>query len=209
VRQALDTLTGLDMVVPVWDATQGTGSNTHYRVANFARIHLANYQLAPDNRISAEFLGYMQCAGGGMLELSPQVAIGATSDTFSDTVRIHYAAQPPMITDPFQNIGLFFDLDASYLDGSPAQPGKPYSLTVAYDPADVLPGVNERSLALYFWAADTWIRETSSQVDPPSHTLTAQPDHFSLWAALARGRALYLPLILKGGSSPPESRSTE
>jgi uncharacterized repeat protein (TIGR01451 family) len=208
VRQALDALIGRNIVVPVWDATQGTGSNTRYRVASFARVRLTSYNVGLNDFISVELLGYMQCADTGMLQLSPQVAIQVTDGTFSDTVRIEFASQPQMSTDPFENIGLFFDLDASYLDGSPAQPQNPYSLTVTYDPADVPSTIDEGALALYFREGDAWVREPSSQVDPASHTLTAQPDHFSLWAALGTRRALFLPLILNDASSSPETRST-
>jgi hypothetical protein len=62
VRAALDTLKALDIVVPVWDAATGTGNNTAYRVAAFARIRLLDYRLPGQNRISARFLAYADCS---------------------------------------------------------------------------------------------------------------------------------------------------
>jgi hypothetical protein len=40
VRATLDTLKGVDMVVPLWDVTQNSGNNARYRVAGFAQVRL-------------------------------------------------------------------------------------------------------------------------------------------------------------------------
>ena len=61
VRAALDSLMSRDIVVPVWDQTQGQGNNANYRVANFARVRITDYRLPNQNRISATFLGYADC----------------------------------------------------------------------------------------------------------------------------------------------------
>jgi hypothetical protein len=37
----------------------------------------------------------------------------------------------------------------------------------------------------------------SSVVDTIANTITAAPNHFSLWAVLGETRRVYLPLILK------------
>jgi hypothetical protein len=63
VRAALDTLKGVDMVVPLWDVTQNSGNNALYRVAGFAQVRLISYHLPGENRISVRFLGYAGCAG--------------------------------------------------------------------------------------------------------------------------------------------------
>jgi uncharacterized protein YegL len=63
VRDALDTLKGVNIVVPVWDAVEGQGSNVNYHVVGFARIRLMDYQLPGTNEISAKFLGYVNCVG--------------------------------------------------------------------------------------------------------------------------------------------------
>ncbi|HSD83337.1 MAG TPA: VWA domain-containing protein, partial [Anaerolineae bacterium] len=62
VRAALDALLTLDITVPVWDLTQGNGSNTLYRAVNFARMRLTDYHLPGQNRLSARFLGYVSCS---------------------------------------------------------------------------------------------------------------------------------------------------
>jgi hypothetical protein len=61
VRQALDNLKQIDVIVPVWDQARGTGNNSVYRVAAFARVRLVSYQLPFQNRISARFLGLVNC----------------------------------------------------------------------------------------------------------------------------------------------------
>ena len=61
VREALDALKQIDITVPVWDRALGTGNNSLYRVAAFARVRLVSYQLPRQNRISAQFLGLVSC----------------------------------------------------------------------------------------------------------------------------------------------------
>jgi len=61
VRRALDTLATRDIIVPIWDSARGSGANTAYRVCGFAQVRLLSYRLASQNRITARFLGYVQC----------------------------------------------------------------------------------------------------------------------------------------------------
>ena len=61
VRDALDNLKTIDLIVPVWNETQGQGNNGLYRVSAFAKVRLLSYQLTGQSRISVRFLGYAQC----------------------------------------------------------------------------------------------------------------------------------------------------
>lgn len=58
VRNALDQLMQIDITVPVWNQSTGTGNNLNYRVAAFANVRITGYHLPNQNRISATFLGY-------------------------------------------------------------------------------------------------------------------------------------------------------
>jgi len=61
VRRALDTLKQIDIVVPVWDRAVGRGNKSLYRVAGFARVRITDYHLPRQNRITARFLGMVDC----------------------------------------------------------------------------------------------------------------------------------------------------
>lgn len=61
VRARLDILKNYDITVPVYDTASGTGNNSLYRVVNFAMVRITDYRLPGQNRISAKFLGYVQC----------------------------------------------------------------------------------------------------------------------------------------------------
>jgi RHS repeat-associated protein len=61
VRAALDRLKSLDITVPVWDTTAGSGSKATYHIVSFAQVRLTAYQLSGTDRISARFLGYATC----------------------------------------------------------------------------------------------------------------------------------------------------
>ena len=58
---ALDVLKTLTIVLPVWDAVTGQGSNTQYHVVGFARIQITSYQLPGQDRITAIYRGPATC----------------------------------------------------------------------------------------------------------------------------------------------------
>jgi hypothetical protein len=62
VRDALDMLIGVEIIVPVWDAVEDNGGNTLYRVVTYARVEIMSYQLPGQNQISAQFLGFGLCS---------------------------------------------------------------------------------------------------------------------------------------------------
>ncbi len=62
--------------------------------------------------------------------------------------------------------------------------GKNYTLTVQYSAAEVA-SLTEASLSLYYYdtTAGAWVKEPTT-VNTFTHTLTATPNHFSLWTVL-------------------------
>ena len=79
VRDALDVLTGVDVIVPVWNQTRGQGGTAAYRVSAFARVRLLSYQLPNANRITVRFLGYTTC---GIQNTAPVVSAGGDQTVF-------------------------------------------------------------------------------------------------------------------------------
>jgi hypothetical protein len=61
IREALDILKTMDIVVPVWDASVGWGRNAVYRAASFAQVRITDYSLPGQNRISAIYKGPIEC----------------------------------------------------------------------------------------------------------------------------------------------------
>lgn len=74
------------------------------------------------------------------------------------------------------------------------EPAATYTVTLSYSDQEV--GDLEESLAFYFWDGYQWLKEPTSQVNAAANTLTARPDHFSLWAAMLDGRRVFLPAVL-------------
>lgn len=62
VRQALDTLIGRTITVPVWSQAVGSGKNMQYTIVGFARVQITSYQLASQNRISVRYQGTASCS---------------------------------------------------------------------------------------------------------------------------------------------------
>jgi hypothetical protein len=140
---------------------------------------------------------------GGTVTPTSGVTFTAASDVFSDTVLINYIPQPITPTGTLSNVHLFYELSAEYLSsGLPAQPqpGRYYTIIVTYRQEDVPNGVSEADLALYYWDGNTWIEEPTSLVNVDANTVSATPDHFSLWAILGSSsisQRIFLPIILK------------
>jgi hypothetical protein len=65
LRDALDALLGVDIIVPVFDQARDTGGTLAYHVVGFAHVQLMDYRLPSENRISVLFLGFTDCSGGG------------------------------------------------------------------------------------------------------------------------------------------------
>jgi len=124
------------------------------------------------------------------------------ADTFSETVIVtHVARFPAHAPSPGELIGIghVFDVSAVYESSRlPAEPlpGRTYTLTVHYTDAEKGPAI-ENTLALYYWDGNQWVKEPSSEVDVNANTVTAHPNHFSLWAVLGETKRVYLPLVLR------------
>jgi oligopeptide transport system substrate-binding protein len=125
-----------------------------------------------------------------------QIPAGAVTDTIVITHTLTHILPPG---GNLTGIGHEFDVTAVYSStGQPAQlaPGQTYTLTVHYTDAEKGPAI-ENTLALYYWDGSQWVKEPSSTVDTIANTVTAHPDHFSLWAVLGETKRVYLPLILR------------
>jgi hypothetical protein len=62
VRNAIDDLIGVPIVVPLWSDTRKQGSQFDYHVTGFATIELTDYKLNGNSYISFEYLGTPNCA---------------------------------------------------------------------------------------------------------------------------------------------------
>ena len=131
-------------------------------------------------------------------------AYGTAQFTFptgavTDTVVITYTVLQSSGSRP--HVGVFFNITAAYSStGQPAQiaPGYIYTVVIHYNEADIPAGVNESNLALYYWDSSAWMEEPTSMVDTVANTITATPNHFSVWAALAQtDYFVYLPVVLR------------
>jgi hypothetical protein len=143
---------------------------------------------------------------GANLSLDADVSLIFGSGAFSETVVLDYVPLPAYDGGGLPAVGPFFGLEASTLsNGQPVQlePGQTYSMTVAYQPLNLPPGVDEEDLGLYFWPialdalpgpAPDWMKEIS-HVDAAANTVHAMPNHFSVWALLGRAK-VYLPIVL-------------
>ena len=143
--------------------------------------------------------GIVVPTGGGTITSTVGVTITIDSNVFTDTIQFYFTVAPGDAAQFGSDLGALYELNAFFADsGLPAQPqpGQTYTITVSYDESQLPAGFDESMLALYYWNNGQWVREVTSVVDTVANVITATPNHFSLWAALARYNT-YLPLIFK------------
>jgi len=138
-------------------------------------------------------------ATGGDITTPDSVILQFPAGTFSEDVIVSYTLIAPMDTGNLVGPGVFYELEAVYTDdGMPAtiEPGASYTITIPYDESALPQGVEEADLALYYWDGSDWVKEPTSVVDTIANTITATPDHFSLWSALVETDTL-APTVVK------------
>jgi len=138
-------------------------------------------------------------SGGGLDSPDDTTAYVFEAGTFAGEVEVtHVTLSPADVPDfqPLLGIGHFFTVSAMDSGGQPVEPQKPYELSIQYTDGELSPAF-ESTLALYYWddAQEAWVKEPSWQLDPATNTLSASPDHFSIWVVLADTRLIYLPVI--------------
>jgi hypothetical protein len=119
---------------------------------------------------------------------------------FSETVVITQVPQLPVETGSNLNgIGFFFDLTAaSQATGQPVQPQQTYTISLSYTDAEAqAAAVDERTLALYWWNGSQWVKEATSAANTSANTVTATPNHLSLFAVLGETHRIFMPAVAR------------
>jgi hypothetical protein len=139
--------------------------------------------------------------GGSLASSDERTTYVFPQGTFTDTVVVtHTIPFPGSIPSPgdLTGIGQVFQMSAVYsgtTQSAEPAPGQRYTVTVQYTDVENKM-VKEESLALHYWDGTHWVQE-SSTVDPAADTVTAAPNHLSLWAVLGEPHRIFLPLVLR------------
>ena len=146
--------------------------------------------------------GSIPTTGGSLSSTSGDTSLVFPSGAFTGTVALTYRhLWSDENTGALAGIGHTFDLTAIYLDtGQPAHlaPGTIYTAIITYTTSGP---VIENTLGLYWWdeGASRWSQQgITSSVNVTDNVVTAQVDHFSLFAVLGETHRVYLPLVLRG-----------
>ena len=85
-------------------------------------------------------------------------------------------------------------------------PGQTYMITAQCTDAEKGAAI-ESTLALYDWNGPQWMQEPTSTVNTTSNTITATPNHLSLWAVLGETICIArCPIAWCWADCPPGSR---
>lgn len=130
-----------------------------------------------------------------------EVSYTFAADSLEDQVRlIHtpvYEGHTPTPPEGLQGIGHAFILKAlDYANDRAVEPLNAYTLVIPYAQEE-LGNILESSLKLYFWNGTAWEEEPSA-LDEQANTLTAYPEHFSIWRVFGVPyNWVYLPVLMK------------
>jgi hypothetical protein len=64
IEDALDSLLGTFITVPIWNQAEDTGANTEYHIVGFAKFELTDYRLPSENRITGRFVRWTRAGVG-------------------------------------------------------------------------------------------------------------------------------------------------
>ena len=170
-------------------------------------VHLGYVYLANDEyglfilQFAPSVSATIPTSGGTLTSTPDQTTYSFPAGTFSASVIVTHTMRLAGVPSFGNLTGIHhtFELNAVYSDtGQPAQPapGRTYTVTVTYSDGEKGAAI-EDTLALYYWDGGQWVKEPSSQVDTVHNTVTATPNHMSLWAVLGESKRVFLPLVLK------------
>ena len=139
--------------------------------------------------------------GGSVTSYDGNTTLEIPAGTFTDSVRISHApASRPSSSGDAAIVGGAFEITAVYSStGQPAEltSGKTYTITISY--GDALTGtVSEDDLTLRHWSGTWWAKESSSVLNKTEQTITATPNHFSIWGIMdIIDNYVYLPVVVR------------
>ncbi len=126
------------------------------------------------------------------------------SPAIGEVVTFTLTPQSPTDSGDLWDVERFFTLDIiDAFTGTVLPGGGAYTITAAYDSSSIPNTLSELTLGFYYYQEGDpgeWLREPSSRVDAVAGTVTAHPDHLSLWALLYENMSMvevYLPIILR------------
>lgn len=169
----------------------GVEGDTIYAVTVDGQLKVLRYTTSVSATLST--------TGGTLVSVPDSTRYAFPTSTFTGTVVVKHtvrAAANLPATGDLVSIGHTFELMAT--DSAtrlPVQPLLPYTITVQYTPTAVGPAI-ENTLGLYYWNGVQWVQEPSV-LDTTTQTITARPNHFSLWAILGQTRRTYVPLVAR------------
>lgn len=137
-------------------------------------------------------------AGGVLVSWDGSTTITVPAGALGEPVQLLHVPQTPVNpAGPLINTDYVFELTASDALGRPATllPGQTYTITIAYDETALGPAIEE-TVALYSWDGSQWVLEPTSVLDTDANTVTATPDHFSLFTLLGETLQTFLPAVL-------------
>jgi hypothetical protein len=166
------------------------------RYLRFAPIGNSSFGIRVFNPVRLAESRLIPVTGGTVSTVNGQATMAFPQNVFTDSVDITLTLQSVTSTGGLVGVGPFFDITAT-LTGTnqivePA-PGTTYTMVVQYN-LSTLSGITETALSLYWWNGMQWVKENSI-VDIASTTVTAHPNHFSLWGVFGNANKVFLPIV--------------
>ncbi|HQM14155.1 MAG: LVIVD repeat protein [Chloroflexi bacterium ADurb.Bin360] len=198
----IDVSTPTNPTAIAWYGTVGDSTSGLAVAGNLAYIASDQGGVFILRPLRDEVSGTIDAMGGNLSSTDGDINFTLPTGAVTDTVQLvyrHWLFDERTFGD-LVGIGRTFNVAAVYSDtGQPAQlaPGQSYTITLRYTDVEKGPAI-EDTLGLYWWDGSDWSQEgISSTVNVVNNMVSAQADHFSLFAVLGETQRVYLPLILR------------
>ncbi|MEN6410608.1 MAG: ABC transporter substrate-binding protein, partial [Anaerolineaceae bacterium] len=137
--------------------------------------------------------------GGAVAYTIPEGAFPAGT-TLTHTGKLTYNLTN--LPDGKSKTSLYFTLQTEGAGNTPVAAAADYTLTVHYAQAEVdTSHLMENSLALYYWdnAAGQWVKDSNSQVNPTTNTITTHSQHLGDWLVMGTEGTnhVFIPLVVR------------
>jgi hypothetical protein len=141
----------------------------------------------------------------GAVLATPYSLVEIPSGTFTGTVDFTQTVQfesPFPLSSNLIGLNRFYESGAVYAGSlqravQPVVPTKPYNLTLQYSESDIL-GMNENTIALYYWDGIEWVKEPTSTLDTANNLVSATPNVLGQWTIMGTNSwQIYLPTIVR------------
>ena len=200
-QQAMQIWTNELPVLPMFQRVKTTIANSNLLGVDVDETEYSEFWNVGDWTFASEATA-TTADGGTVTSKDGRVSLSVAGGAFDEAVTLTHAPVSVATPDGLFSGGQAFELTAvNQSNGQPAtlNSGNTFELTVTFSEEQLEQlRAGAAGLGLYYWDGNEWVLEPTSTVNLVNRTVTATPNHLSVWAIFSKNAPpIYLPLVEK------------